>query len=116
MPAPIAEELSKALFGIDEYKGYVDSAIKTIAPLLIGAGLGSFVPFPSPFIITGLASHLLYKAVEVAGWKIEVAYEQLQQYEKEGDSKAIFAKVASPCLGVLRKIIPAAPERSFRKL
>jgi hypothetical protein len=66
-------------------------------------------------IIAGLASHLLPKALKVAGGKIEIAHEQLQQYEKEGGSKAILAKVASPCLGVLKKVIPTASEKEVHE-
>jgi hypothetical protein len=59
MSASLAENVSKVLFETDEFKGYVDSGIKSIAPLLIGAGLGAFVPFIPPLIIAGLTSHLI---------------------------------------------------------
>ncbi|MGH9975775.1 MAG: hypothetical protein ACRD8Z_08060, partial [Nitrososphaeraceae archaeon] len=62
-----------------------------------------------------MTSHLLPKALKVAGGKIEIAHEQLQQYEREGGSKAILAKIASPCLGVLKKVLPPAPEKELHK-
>src|SRR4051794_14043234 len=115
MSASLAENVSRALFQTDEFKGYVDTNIKNIAPLFIGAGLGAFVPFLSPLIITGLTSHLLPKALKVAGNKIEIAQEQLQQYEKEGGSKAMLAKVACPCLGILKKVLPPIPEKELHE-
>ncbi|MGH9975774.1 MAG: hypothetical protein ACRD8Z_08055 [Nitrososphaeraceae archaeon] len=36
MSASLVEDYSKVLFGTDEFKGYVDTGIKSIAPLLIG--------------------------------------------------------------------------------
>jgi hypothetical protein len=57
MPAAV-EDLGKALFGTDEFKGHVDSVVKGIAPLLVSAGLGAFVPIIPPLIIAGLANHL----------------------------------------------------------
>ena len=64
MSASLAGNVGKALFETDEFKGYVDSGIKSIVPLLVGAGLGAFVPFISPLIIAGLTSHVLPKALK----------------------------------------------------
>jgi hypothetical protein len=114
MPAAAVEDLGKVVFGTDEFKGHVDGVVKVIAPLLVGAGLGAFVPIIPPLIIAGLANHLLPKALKVAGQKIEIAQEQLQQYQEQGGSKAILAKVFSPSLRVLKKVIPA-PEKELHE-
>jgi hypothetical protein len=72
MSAPF-ENIWRTLLETDESKGYIDSSIKSIAPLFIGAGLGAFVPFLSPLIIAVLTSYILPKALRVAGNKIEIA-------------------------------------------
>lgn len=113
-PSSSAENVGRALFEIDQSKGYVDIIVKSITPMFIGAGLGAFVPFISPLIIAVLANHLLPKALKVAGGKIEIAQEQLQKYEKEGGSKAILARVFSPSLRVLKKVIPY-PEKELHE-
>lgn len=114
MPAPLGEDIIKVLFETEQFQGHVDNGIKSIAPLLISAGLGTFVPFVSPLIVAGLTGYVLPKALRFAGGKLEIAEEHLQQYEQEGGSKAALARVVSPCLSVLKKVIPA-PDKELHQ-
>jgi hypothetical protein len=90
----------------DETKSNVTEIIKFSTPLLAQAGLGFAVPFLSPLIIAA-SSHLVSKGLELAGDKIQIAADKIQQYKSQGGTKAFLAKMASPALGVLKKVFPA---------
>jgi tetratricopeptide (TPR) repeat protein len=96
-----------ALLESDQTKGYVDSAIKSAVPTFVHFGLGFAVPFLSPLIIAA-SSNLVLKGLEFAGDKIEIAHEKLQQHQEDQGIKGFLAKMASPCLGTLKKILPVS--------
>ena len=116
MSASLGEDLSDAFFETEQSRAYVDSIVQNIAPLLTAFGLDTVVPFLSPLIIAGLTRQVLPKALKIVGGKIEIVDEELQRYKKEGGSKAFFAKVAFPVVGVLKKILPASEKELYGAL
>jgi hypothetical protein len=94
-----------AVLESDKTKSSASEIVKLTVPILAPAGLGFAVPFLSPLIIAA-SSGLLSKGLELAGDKIEIAYDKLQPYKDQSGVTGFFAKIASPCLGVLKKILP----------
>ncbi len=110
-----AKDAISSLIESDQTKEYVHTAVKSTVPTLVQFGLGFAVPFLSPIIIAA-SSHLILKGLEIAGDKIKVADDKIQQYKGQTGTKGFLAKMASPALGVLKKVFPATEKELYEAL
>jgi hypothetical protein len=109
----LTKQMTLTLLESEETKQYVASGVSLDVPTLVNAGLGLAVPFLSPLIIAA-SSYLTTKAFKLAGDKIEIAYDQIQQYKEDKGIKGFLAKLASPSLGVLKKVFPVSEKHYLR--
>lgn len=110
-----AKDVVSSLIDSDQTKEYVETAVKLAIPNLVQFGLGFAVPFLSPVIIAA-SSHMVLKGLEFTGDKIGIADEKIEQYKGQHGTKGFLAKMASPSLGLLKKVFPATEKELYEAL
>lgn len=76
-------------------------------------GLGTFAPILPTIAIAAISKQFLPVALDFAGKKIDKIYQEMQQFVQEGkgtEQQLLLARIATPCLGFLRKVMPSTKE------
>lgn len=111
----LTKDLMLKVFENDETKKYMDTALKSVVPLLAQAGLSFAIPFISPLAISA-SSFFALKALEISGDKIGVIHDKISIYKEQKGLKGFLSRMVDPSLELLKRILPASEKTVFEIL